>query len=325
MTQQPEFKPARVQRGDAAGTGAGVGDQRFGDVYVYHHPDIELAVQVALATERPLLVAGPAGSGKSSLARNVAHTLKWRYYELVVTSRTEARDLLYSFDSIRRLNDAQDRNVSPDPAVYVEPGVLWWAISPDTARERGSRAEGGLAEKERLDDPAPRKHERAVVLIDEIDKADVDVPNALLVPLGAFRFRVEPTRREVEATPQAAPLVILTTNGERELPPAFLRRCIVLELPAPDTDRLVEIARAAIPAELVPRGVDAAKRFRELATIVQEHARREGGPNAGVSTAEYLDTVEASLRLGIGPGAPLFDDLLRLTQRKRQYLQEASA
>jgi MoxR-like ATPase len=324
MTEQPSFNPERLQGVAALGDRpAGAGDQRFGDVYVYHEPNMALAVNVALATERPLLVAGPPGSGKSSLARSVAQTLKWRYYERVVTSRTEARDLLYTFDSIRRLNDAQAGQVAP-PGAYVEPGALWWAISPATARERGSA--GALAGEYHLDDPSPRQGSpRAVVLIDEIDKADVDVPNALLVPLGSFRFRVEPTRLEVQGAPETAPLIVLTTNGERELPPAFLRRCIVLELAAPSLDRLVEIALAVIPPKLVPVGVDPRERFRLLAEVATRRARDEGGPAAAVSTAEYLDTVEASLRLGIGPDDELFKDLLRLTQGKGQYLQELPA
>lgn len=124
MTKGPIFQPQHVQRHDdkpVPPSGAG-GDDRDGRVYVYHRSDIALAVNVALATRRPLLLSGPSGCGKSSLALNVALSLGRRYYEYVVTARSEARDLLWSFDSLRRLNDAQARRGDLEPdASYVEP------------------------------------------------------------------------------------------------------------------------------------------------------------------------------------------------------------
>src|SRR5215218_9760827 len=172
----PIFKPERVQRCELDGEPAAAGgDSRDGRVYVYHEPQIALAVNVAWATRRPLLLSGASGSGKSSLALNVALTLGWRYYEHVVTSRTEAREFLYRFDGVRRLNDAQAAQVKggglkPEWA-YLEPGVLWWAFDRESAIERGSG--GRLGEEEWAEDPCKlNEASPAVVLIDEIDKAD---------------------------------------------------------------------------------------------------------------------------------------------------------
>ena len=114
-------------------------DRRDGEAYVTSQ-DVNLAVDVALATGRPLLVRGEPGSGKSTLAPFVAKDRLWRYYEHVVTSRTQATDLLWSFDSVRRLADAQTlpRGARLDDFRYVEPGVLWWAFAPVSAASRGA-------------------------------------------------------------------------------------------------------------------------------------------------------------------------------------------
>ena len=133
------------------------GDEAPAGGYVYDRDGrIALAVNVALATGRPLLVRGKPGSGKSSLAADVASRLGWRYYQETITSRTRARDLLWSFDAIRRLNDANIDELK-DPLAYVTPGVLWWAFSAGTAATRGMSSrvlgERGL---QPLGDPSPR-------------------------------------------------------------------------------------------------------------------------------------------------------------------------
>jgi len=214
------------------------GDQREGRVYVYDKAII-LAVNVALATSRPLLIYGPSGAGKSSLARNIAHFKKWRFVERVITSRTQARDLLYDVDLLKRLHNAQAAAVTrqafdDDMTKYILPGPLWWAFDRVSAREFATEPEW------------EHDHDRAVVLLDEIDKADPDVPNNLLVPLGSLGFDVEPIGRSITVEPDRTPLVVLTSNEERQLPPAFLRRCVELRIEV-DRGRLLQIAKAHFP------------------------------------------------------------------------------
>src|SRR4051812_3592789 len=216
--------------------------------YVYDDEGrIALAVNVALAAGRPLLVRGNPGTGKSSLARDVAERFGWRYYEKTITSRTTARDLLWSFDAVRRLNDA-NAGGAEDARAYLTPEALWWAFSPGTARTRGldaaALAERGLQE---VSDPSPRPGERAVVLLDEIDKADPDLPNDLLIPLGALHFTLAGLEDAPLIEAETAPLVLITTNEERDLPRAFLRRCVVLALPDPGPERMLAVARAHFP------------------------------------------------------------------------------
>ncbi len=131
------FSVERIQRCTPTHAAPLGPDRRDGETYVYHHPDIQLAVNVALITGRPLLIEGPSGCGKSTLAFNVALSLKRRYYEFVVTNRSEAQDLLWSIDNIRRLNDANVQSLQSMQA-YIEPGVLWWAMDTSSAQQRGA-------------------------------------------------------------------------------------------------------------------------------------------------------------------------------------------
>jgi MoxR-like ATPase len=286
------------------------GDLRDGTIYSYVK-DIEDAVQVALATNRPLLVSGPPGSGKSSLAPNVARRLGWRYYTLVIGSRTQASDLLWSFDAVRRLADAQTQQLRRRNEHYLEPGVLWWAFEPASARRRGL-ADGEIETADFAAEPdelalARSADEPAVVLIDEIDKADPDVPNDLLVPLGSYQFRTPGGM--VKA--RHKPLVIITTNRERDLPPAFKRRCIELPLEAPDVARLVEIAKLHFGA--VDERIYRAFAERTYAAG-QDMAKGERPP----STAEFLDAIHAwrGLRQGHPDEARLLEAITGLTIRK---------
>src|SRR5262245_57820745 len=131
-------------------------DKGKGWSYVYS-PSIVLAVNLALATQRPLFVTGRPGTGKTTLAWNVAHVLGWKYYEKVVTSRMRARDLFWTFDSLRRLSDAQEQDKRlPPRAAYVQPEVLWWALDPMTAQWRGATEEERVEVKVATDPGLPR-------------------------------------------------------------------------------------------------------------------------------------------------------------------------
>ncbi len=310
MSYQPLFDPTkkthRIQTKAVAKSIAWRGDHEEQRVYVYDDA-ITFAINVALATARPLLVSGEPGTGKSSLAEDVAAKLGWRFYRKTISSRTQAQDLLFTIDAVRRLSDAQMNDPTLKDRVrevrsYLEPGVLWWAFAPESAAERGlddtRRTSLGVSV---ANDPNEGKAGavRAVVLLDEIDKADPDVPNDLLEPLGSFRFRLDgiDTDDPVVAAGEP-PLVILTTNDERDLPRAFTRRCIALTLPPPvKKDRLVEIATAHFGA-----ADDAI--FREVADRFlarRQHLSERGGETPG--TAEYLDAVRAAKGLGLDPAS----------------------
>jgi len=304
------------------------GDRAVRPVYVYTDP-IKLAVNVALATGRPLLLRGDPGSGKSSLARHVAGRLGWRYYEAVITSRTRAQDLQWQFDALRRLQDAQVKDKDLSPVRYINPGVLWWALHPASARYRGVDEATYPADLKPLADPAaPTVHERAVVLLDEIDKADPDVPNNLLDVLGSRHFKVEDlqdvagARADVSGPPS---LIFITTNGERELPEAFLRRCVVLTLKGHEKPMLAIIARAHFPAEKYPRITDALLEavYGRLQSLGDEAGRRK---LRGPSTAEFLDTLRACDALNIDENDPDWRAITRATlwKAKIRLKEEAS-
>ena len=299
MRYQRLFDPDVPQAEPPAG-GDAAGDWRDGRVYVYTDA-IVLAVNVALATLRPLLVRGPSGSGKSSLARHAARVLGWRYYERVVTSRTQAQDLLWEVDHLRRLQDAQAGALRPELASYVRPGVLWWAFDRAGARHQAAHAAHGADPGGMLDPNLGAEHERAVVLLDEIDKADPDVPNNLLVPLGSLQFQPEGEERPVGTPAARAPLVFLTTNDERDLPAAFLRRCVELKIESADAGRLVEIGRRHFPHL-------AAGLVEQVAALVSA-----GDRDSPPSAAEYLDTVRACHELAVSPGSAAWEDLLKIT------------
>ncbi|MBQ0947881.1 AAA family ATPase [Streptomyces anthocyanicus] len=274
------------------------GDRRDGSVYS-PTPEIITAVQVALITGRPLLLAGPPGCGKSSLAGFVARTLDFAYLEFVVTDESSPQDLLWNVDVIARLRDAQLATAGekvPPLHDYIDPGPLWWALNPASAARRGADDDVALSRPcsmpVHLKDYEPQGA-GAVLLIDEIDKAESSFCNGLLVPLGSRQFHVTDIDETVENGADRAPespLVIITTNGERDLPDAFVRRCVVLPVEGPDAERLEEIARLHFPDVSGDSALSA--RVRELAGRFTKSAKDHA------STAEFLDLVSVMITFG---------------------------
>ena len=181
--------------------------------------DLEVAVNAAVTLQRPLLVKGEPGTGKTVLAHEVAGALGCRLIEWHVKSTTRAQQGLYEYDAVSRLRDGQlgDARVH-DIGNYIVRGKLWEAFESD---------------------------ERVVVLIDEIDKADIEFPNDLLLELDRMQFFVYETRQTVAA--RHRPIVLITSNNEKELPDAFLRRCFFHYIRFPDRETMERIVQSHYP------------------------------------------------------------------------------
>ena len=278
------------------------GDAGLERVHVFSGRELQ-ALDAALAAKRPLLLRGEPGIGKSQLAEAAAADLGRAFVRRVVDSRTEARDLLWHFDAIARLADAQlqgalghgesgtfAKSIETRLSVrnYIHPRVLWWAFDWEGAKTQAERV--GILEPPQRDGADPAKG--AVVLIDEIDKAETDVPNGLLEALGDRRF--QPQGFDEPVTSKGPdPLVIVTTNAERALPDAFIRRCLVLQLALPRQrddliDHLVERGQAHFPDADEALLVRTAE---QLAMDRQKAIDENWLPRPG--QAEYLDLVRA--------------------------------
>ncbi len=253
-----------------------------------------LAIRSALAAQRPLLVRGEPGAGKSQLARAAAEALGRLFLSEVVSAHSESQDLQWRYDAVGRLGDAQAMVGTGSNACnqlshkkYLSPGVLWWVFNWETALQQHTDG------NDQTSKPIPPKKWKpikgSVLLIDEIDKADAELPNGLLETLGNGAFSVP--WLDYPVTTQAntpTPLVMITTNEERELPAAFLRRCLVLNLHLPEKrqafiDTLVRRGKMHFDTQC-HEGV-----YQEAARQIWEDREALGAGVARPGQAEYID------------------------------------
>ncbi|MBE0555067.1 MAG: MoxR family ATPase [Rhodobacteraceae bacterium] len=227
--------------------------------------DLKIAVNAAVALQRPLLVKGEPGTGKTELARQVAAALGMPLIEWHVKSTTKAQQGLYEYDAVSRLRDSQlgDARVH-EVSNYIRRGKLWQAFEAET---------------------------RVVLLIDEIDKADIEFPNDLLQELDRMEFHVYETGQTVTA--RQRPVVIITSNNEKELPDAFLRRCFFHYIRFPDAETLATIVRVHFPDIKDALLSAALTRFFEL--------RETPGLKKKPSTSEVLDWLKLLLAEDLSP------------------------
>src|SRR6266403_2648719 len=227
--------------------------------------DLKVAVNAAITLERPLLVKGEPGTGKTVLALEVAKAIGAPLIEWHIKSTTKAQQGLYEYDAVSRLRDSQlgDERVK-DIKHYIKRGKLWDAFTLD---------------------------QRPVLLIDEIDKADIEFPNDLLLELDRMEFYVYETRRTIQA--RHRPIVIITSNNEKELPDAFLRRCFFHYIKFPDADTMNKIVDVHFPGLKHELLGEALTVFFEI--------RQVPGLKKKPSTSELLDWIKLLLVEDISP------------------------
>lgn len=227
--------------------------------------DLTVAVNAAVLLERPLLIKGEPGTGKTELAKQVASALGLDLIEWNIKSTTKAQQGLYEYDAVSRLRDSQlgDERVR-DVGNYIRKGKLWTAFEAD---------------------------QKVVLLIDEIDKADIEFPNDLLQELDKMAFHVYETGETVAA--KNRPVVIITSNNEKELPDAFLRRCFFHYISFPDQDTMRQIVKVHYPDIKEQLLTTALTQFYEI--------REQQGLKKKPSTSEVLDWLKLLLAEDLTP------------------------
>ncbi len=238
--------------------------------------DLMVAVNAAVSLERPLLIKGEPGTGKTILAHEIAKALGVPLIQWHIKSTTKAQQGLYEYDAVARLRDSQlgDERVH-DIANYIVKGRLWEAFTADV---------------------------RPVLLIDEVDKADIEFPNDLLLELDRMEFHVYETKETVVAAQR--PIVVITSNNEKELPDAFLRRCFFHYIRFPDREtmeRIVEVHYPGIQKKLVREALTAFFDMREVPGLKKKP-----------STSELLDWIKLLLVEDVPPEALRTNDARKL-------------
>ncbi len=231
--------------------------------YVSTH-DLTVAVNASINLERPLLVKGEPGTGKTELARQVANSLKLEIIEWNIKSTTKAQQGLYEYDAVSRLRDSQMGEKIKDVSKYIKKGKIWNAFETN---------------------------KKSVLLIDEIDKADIEFPNDLLQELDKMEFYVYETGQTIKA--HNRPIVIITSNNEKELPEAFLRRCFFHYIKFPEIDTLKKIVNVHFPKIKKTLLDSALKTFFEI--------REVPGLKKKPSTSEALDWIKLLLIEDLDP------------------------
>ncbi|MEK6806610.1 MAG: MoxR family ATPase [Pseudomonadota bacterium] len=227
--------------------------------------DLMMAVNAAVTLQRPLLVKGEPGTGKTQLAREVAQSLKRPFYDWAIKSTTKAQHGLYEYDAVSRLRDSQLGEAKvKDIRNYIVKGKLWECFE---------------------------SQEQPVLLIDEIDKADIEFPNDLLRELDQMEFYVYETRETIKA--KQRPVIIITSNNEKELPDAFLRRCFFHYIQFPDREtmqKIVDVHFPNIKKNLLKEAMEVFFGLRELPGLKKKP-----------STSELLDWLKLLLAEDIEP------------------------